>query len=337
MQATIPLLDITNLHVQFRTARGLVQAVNGISLTVNHGEVVGIVGESGSGKSVTARAIMRLIQPPGEITRGSVRLNGTDLLRLKNREMEKVRGSQIAMIFQEPGAALNPIMTVGDQIVEALTIHHGLKGRKARDQAVEHLREVGIPAPDERFHAYPHQLSGGMQQRCVIAIALACQSRLIIADEPTTALDVTIQSQILELLATLAARKHAGLIFITHNIAAVAQIAQRIIVMYAGCVAEIGRTEDIIDNPLHPYTQALLRAMPTMNSVRSNKLQEIKGRVPDLARKPSGCAFHPRCAHAWEKCGQDVPGLTEIEPGHGASCWLHTESTKDTTHANHGH
>lgn len=335
MHPTSPLLDITNLHVQFSTARGLVRAVNGISLTVDHGEVVGIVGESGSGKSVTARAVMRLIRPPGEITQGSVRLNGTDLLRLKNREMEKVRGSQVAMIFQEPGAALNPIMTVGAQIVEALVVHHGLKGGAAREQAIEHLREVGIPAPEERFRAYPHQLSGGMQQRCMIAIALACQPRLIIADEPTTALDVTIQAQILELLANLAAKKNAGLIFITHNIAAVAQIARRIVVMYAGRVVETGQTDRVIDNPLHPYTQALLRAMPTMKSVRGDKLEEITGRVPDLARMPPGCAFHPRCAHAWEKCGQDIPLLSEIEPGRTAACWLHTESTKDTTHANH--
>lgn len=328
------LLEISNLHVQFPTPRGLVRAVNGMSFTVDRGEIVGIVGESGSGKSMTVRALMRLIPPPGRITQGSVRLNGRELLSLRRREMAQVRGRQIAMIFQESGAALNPVLKVGDQIVEALITHHGLKGRAAWAQATEHLSEVGIPAPEERAHAYPHQLSGGMQQRCMIAIALACGPQLLIADEPTTALDVTIQAQILDLLSKLSSEKAVGLIFITHNIAAVAQIAQRILVMYAGSVVEAGPTEQIIDDPKHPYTQALLRAMPTMKSVRGDHLEEIKGRVPDLAQIPSGCPFHPRCPHAWETCVQDVPQLQAADDGRTVSCWLYTDKSEGKQHAN---
>jgi len=330
-----PLLEVSNLHVQLPTPRGIVHAVNSISFTVNHGEIVGIVGESGSGKSMTVRALMQLIPPSGKITQGSVRLNGRELLELKRKDMSKVRGRQIAMIFQEPSAALNPVLTIKEQIVEALSTHHGLKGKPAREQAIEHLREVGIPAPEDRVSAYPHQLSGGMQQRCMIAIALACRPQLLIADEPTTALDVTIQAQILKLLSTLASQKNVGLIFITHNIAAVAQIAQRILVMYAGKVVEAGHTKQIIDSPQHPYTQALLRAMPTMKSVQGEYLEEIKGGVPDLARVPSGCAFHPRCPHTWDTCVQEIPILQETEPDRTVSCWLHTGKPEETSHANH--
>ena len=330
-----PLLEVANLHVQLPTARGIVRAVNGISFTVNHGEIIGIVGESGSGKSMMVRAVMQLIPPSGKITEGSVRLDGRELLELNRNDMSKVRGRQIAMIFQEASAALNPVLTVEEQIVEALTAHHGLKGKPAREQAIEHLREVGIPAPEERVRAYPHQLSGGMQQRCMIAIALACRPQLLIADEPTTALDVTIQAQILDLLSKLASQKNVGLIFITHNIAAVAQIAQRILVMYAGNVVEAGRTEQIIDSPQHPYTQALLRAMPTMKSIQGEYLEEIKGRVPDLARTPSGCAFHPRCPHACETCVHDIPRLQETEAERTVSCWLYTDKNEETSHANH--
>lgn len=332
-----PLLEVTDLHVQFPTRRGIVRAVNGVSLTVNQGEIVGIVGESGSGKSMTVRAVMRLIPDSGDITRGSVRLKGRELLTINRHEIAKVRGRHIAMIFQEPGAALNPVLTVGEQIVEVLNVHHGLKGKAARERAIEHLREVGIPAPVERFRAFPHELSGGMQQRCVIAIALACDPQVLIADEPTTSLDVTIQAQILKLLTKLAKEKNVGLIFITHNIAAVAQIAQRILVMYAGSVVESGRTEQIIDHPQHPYTQALLRAMPTMKSIHEDRLEEIRGRVPDLARIPSGCPFHPRCPHAWETCEQDIPVLQQTEPDRTVSCWLYSEKFEETSHANHGH
>jgi len=245
--------------------------------------------------------------------------------------MSQVRGRQIAMIFQEPSAALNPVLTVGEQISEVLTNHHGLSKNKAREQAGQYLREVGIPEPEKRLKAYPHQLSGGMQQRCVIAMALACTPQLMIADEPTTALDVTIQAQILNLLVNLTTKKEMGLIFITHDIAAVAQIAQRIVVMYAGKIVESGATDQIIDAPQHPYTQALLQAMPTITVARGQRLLEIKGQVPDLANIPPGCPFHPRCPEVMDKCREQIPPLEEKsgQPGRYVACLLY-EKRKQT-------
>jgi peptide/nickel transport system ATP-binding protein len=322
-QGNAPLLKVEDLQTQFPTERGVVKAVDGVSFQVAHGEIVGIVGESGSGKTMMARSILRIVPPPGIIVSGRVFLNDRELTALSEREMARVRGRQISMIFQEPGAALNPVLTVGEQIVEVLRTHHGLNRSQARDRAVEHLGEVGIPAAGDRLRSYPHQLSGGMQQRCMIAIGLACGPQLLIADEPTTSLDVTIQAQILDLLVQLTQQRGVGLIFITHNIAAVAQIAQRIIVMYAGRVMEVGPTDRMIDEPQHPYTQALLQAMPTISVSRGQRLLEIKGRIPDLANVPPGCPFHPRCPAVMDECSLQVPALWETDPGRCVACLLY--------------
>ena len=320
-----PLLQIDDLHVEFPTERGVVRAVNGVSLAVDSGETLGIVGESGSGKSITARAVLRLIPRPGRIARGRIWLNGENVLGMSRRAMGQVRGKQVAMIFQEPSAALNPVMTIGDQLTETLRAHHKLSRRDAKIRAIEHLREVGIPAPDMRYRAYPHQLSGGMQQRCMIAMALASEPDLLIADEPTTALDVTIQAQILELLVDLTRQREMGLILISHNIGAVAQIAGRIAVMYAGRIVEIGGTAQVIDSPQHPYTVALLEAMPSVKVQRGQQLLEIAGQVPDLANIPSGCPFHPRCPKVFDKCDQAEPVLTQTESERQVSCWLYAK------------
>ncbi len=318
-----PLLVVENLHTRFELDRGVVQAVSGSSFSVDRGETLGIVGESGSGKSVTVRSILRLIRPPGRIAAGRVLLNGVDLLALGEREMTAVRGREISMVFQEPSAALNPVLTVGEQIAEVLIAHLRLGKRAARERAVAHLRDVGIPAPERRFGDYPHQLSGGMQQRCMIAIALACDPKLLIADEPTTSLDVTIQAQILTLLANLVREKGAGSIFITHDISVIAQIAERIMVMYAGKIAELGSTAQVIDDPQHPYTVELLKALPSLSTERGVRLEEIAGDVPDLADAPDGCRFHPRCPRVVAPCASRAPPLAAIGGGRRVACWLH--------------
>ena len=325
------ILSVDDLETQFPTPHGVVRAVNRVSFTVGRGEIVGIVGESGSGKSMTARSILRIVPPPGKIVGGQVLLDGRNLLALQEKEMQKVRGGKIAIIFQEPGATLNPVFTVGDQLLENLKIHRGLTGRLARERAAEYFAQVGIPEPRVRLDSYPHQLSGGMQQRVTIAMALACSPELLIADEPTTALDVTIQAQILDLLVRLARDANVGMIFITHNIAAVAQIAQRIIVMYAGKIVEEGTTEQVIDTPKHPYTRALLQAMPRIQATRGERLYEIAGRVPDLSDLPPGCAFHPRCEFVMDRCRTDVPPLDLLDGNRRVACWLHhPEATKNT-------
>lgn len=322
-EAGAPLLVVEDLHTRFELERGVVQAVSGSNFTVDRGQTLGIVGESGSGKSVTVRSILRLIRPPGRIAAGRVLLDGVDLLALGEREMTAVRGRRISMVFQEPSAALNPVLTVGEQIAEVLIAHLKLGKRQARERAVAHLRAVGIPAPERRYGDYPHRLSGGMQQRCMIAIALACDPQLLIADEPTTSLDVTIQAQILTLLASLVREKDAGLIFITHDIGVIAQIAERIMVMYAGKIAELGTTAQVIDDPRHPYTVELLKSLPSLSTERGVRLEEIAGDVPDLADPPSGCRFHPRCPRAFGPCASREPPLADIGGGRRAACWLH--------------
>lgn len=322
-EAGAPLLAVEDLHTRFELERGVVQAVSGSSFTVDRGQTLGIVGESGSGKSVTVRSILRLIRPPGRIAAGRVLLDGVDLLALGEREMTAVRGRRISMVFQEPSAALNPVLTVGEQIAEVLIAHLKLGKRQARERAVAHLRAVGIPSPERRYGDYPHRLSGGMQQRCMIAIALACDPQLLIADEPTTSLDVTIQAQILTLLASLVREKDAGLIFITHDIGVIAQIAERIMVMYAGKIAELGTTAQVIDDPRHPYTVELLKSLPSLSTERGVRLEEIAGDVPDLAEPPGGCRFHPRCPRAFDRCASREPPLAEIGEGRRAACWLH--------------
>jgi oligopeptide/dipeptide ABC transporter ATP-binding protein len=316
------LLEVEGLRTQFETSGGLVKAVDGISYDLHVGETIAIVGESGSGKSVGALSIMRLIPwPPGRIVGGSVRLSGTDLLQLSDYEMRQVRGRDIGMVFQEPMTSLNPVLTVGLQLTETLEYHLGLSREDAKKRAVELLGMVGIAEPERRLKQYPHHFSGGMRQRVMIAIALACGPKLIIADEPTTALDVTIQAQILELMKDLTRRLGASLIIITHNLGVVARYADRVNVMYAGRIVESGIAHDIYHHPRHPYTRALLRSVPRMDRARQERLDPVQGQPPDLARLPQGCSFQPRCPFAVDKCTVAAPELAPVGDNHTSACW----------------
>jgi peptide/nickel transport system ATP-binding protein len=315
-----PLLAVEDIHVQFATDGGIIRAVEGLSFSINPGEIVAVVGESGSGKSVSALSIMRLLpRRSGRVTNGRIVFEGQDLLDLPEDEMRAIRGRDIAMIFQEPMTSLNPILTVGFQIMEPLKIHSGMNDAEARLRAVELMRLVGISDAERRLDQYPHQFSGGMRQRVMIAIGLACNPKLIIADEPTTALDVTIQAQILELMKDLAHRFNIALIVITHNLGIVARYADRVIVMYSGRLVEQGPAEAIFHRPRHPYTMGLLRAVPRLDRPRGAYLDTIEGLPPSLAAPPIGCRFAPRCAHALDACGQEPP-LVAIEPGHLSAC-----------------
>jgi len=321
-----PLLEVRALHTEFRTGAGLVRAVDGISYTVEHGETVAIVGESGSGKSVSALSILRLIpDPPGLITGGEILFDGKDLRRLAETEMREIRGRDIGMVFQEPMTSLNPVLTIGRQITETLEQHQGADRAAADRRAIELLEMVGIADPGRRLRQYPHQLSGGMRQRVMIAVALACNPKLIIADEPTTALDVTIQAQILELMKTLARRFNVAQIIITHNLGVVARYATRVNVMYAGRIVESGPADAIYHAPRHPYTMALLRSVPRLDQPRRARLDPVDGQPPDLTRLDGGCAFRPRCRFAVERCGQEQPALEPVESGHLAACFRSTE------------
>ena len=317
------LLEVINLNTQFYIQQKTINAVNDISFSLKNNEVLGIVGESGSGKSITVRSILRIINYPGIIKSGNILFNGSDLLKINEKEMSCIRGKEISMIFQEPSAALNPVITVGEQISEVLIQHLKLNKEQAKIEAIKILKDVGIPSPEIRYYDYPHQLSGGMQQRCVISIALACNPKILIADEPTTSLDVTIQAQILSLIVDMVKRLKIGLIFITHDIGVVSQIADNIIVMYAGKIVEKGSTRQIIDNPKHPYTIELLDSLPTLSTKVGVKLKEIKGQVPDMSNLPSGCSFHPRCSQAKQICKTDIPSLTKINNNRYSSCLLH--------------
>jgi oligopeptide/dipeptide ABC transporter ATP-binding protein len=318
-----PLLDIRELRTEFRTGRGIVRAVDGISYTVEAGETVAVVGESGSGKSVGAMSILRLIpDPPGRITGGSVLFAGRDLMQLPEEAMRRIRGGEIGMVFQEPMTSLNPVLTVGRQITEVLQQHRGATAAAARRRAEDLLGLVGIADPDRRLVQYPHQLSGGMRQRIMIAIALACDPKLIIADEPTTALDVTIQAQILELMKELTRRLDIALIIITHNLGVVARYASRVNVMYAGRIVEAGSAAAIYHDPRHPYTMALLRSVPRLDRPRQTRLDPVDGQPPDLTRLDDGCAFRPRCRFAVAACAVGRPALTPVaEAGHFAACF----------------
>jgi oligopeptide/dipeptide ABC transporter ATP-binding protein len=318
-----PLLDISDLHTEFRTGAGIVRAVDGVSYTVDAGETVAVVGESGSGKSVTALSVLRLIpDPPGRITAGSVTFAGRDLLTLSEPEMREIRGGEIGMVFQEPMTSLNPVLTVGRQITETLEQHRGLDRTAAVQRAEALLTQVGIAEPARRLKQYPHQLSGGMRQRVMIAIALACDPKLIIADEPTTALDVTIQAQILELMKALTRDRGIALIIITHNLGVVARYADRVNVMYAGRIVECGPAAEIYHNPRHPYTVALLRSVPRLDRPRQARLDPVEGQPPDLTRLDAGCAFRPRCRLADEGCAVARPALTPVgSEGHYAACF----------------
>ena len=316
------LLEINNLQTQFFTSAGVVQAVDGITYDVAPGETVAVVGESGCGKSVSAMSILRLIpDPPGKIVGGSIMFDGKDLLALTDDEMREVRGRDIGMIFQEPMTSLNPVLTVERQLTETLEEHLGSPRDKANARALELLKLVGISEPARRLKQYPHHLSGGMRQRVMIAMALACEPKLIIADEPTTALDVTIQAQILELMKNLTRQMGVAMIIITHNLGVVARYADRVNVMYAGRIVESGDAVQIYHNPKHPYTLALLRSVPRFDHTRGEKLQPVGGQPPDLTKLDAGCAFRPRCAFATEQCAKGKPGLEEVEKGHITACW----------------
>ena len=317
------LLEVRNLRTYFHTDAGTAKAVDGVSFHVEKGEVLGIVGESGCGKSVTSLSVLRLVpQPPGEIMAGSeIRFAGRDLLALPESAMRKVRGNDIAMIFQEPMTSLNPVYTIGDQIAEAVRLHRSVGRREARRQAADVLRLVGIPDPDERVDSYPHQLSGGQRQRVMIAMALSCEPDLLIADEPTTALDVTIQAQILDLLAGLRQRLGMAVVLITHDLGVVAEVCDRVIVMYAGRVVEEGTVEQIFRDPRHPYTQGLMRAIPRLGRT-TDRLAVIPGVVPSPTQWPAGCRFADRSPYAWELTEREEPDLFDVAPGHRARCWL---------------
>jgi oligopeptide/dipeptide ABC transporter ATP-binding protein len=322
-----PLLEIDNLQTHFFTAAGTVRAVDGVSYSVAAGEILGVVGESGCGKSVTALSVLRLVaDPPGKIVGGAIRFAGKNLLELSERQMEEVRGNDISMIFQEPMTSLNPLLTIGRQISEAIVLHQGLSQRDAMDRAVEMLRRVHIPEAERRVQAYPHQLSGGMRQRAMIAMALSCNPKLLIADEPTTALDVTIQAQILDLMRELQDTLGTAIMLITHDMGVVAENADRVVVMYAGRKVEEARADDLFDRPAHPYTKGLLGSLPNLELAahtgsRRPRLTEIKGMVPSLASLPQGCSFAPRCAFATAECRAAYPPLEAHRPGHLVACW----------------
>jgi oligopeptide/dipeptide ABC transporter ATP-binding protein len=317
----VALLEVTNLRTWFQSPAGPIRAVDGVDFTLGAGRTLGIVGESGSGKSVSALSIMRLVEPPGRVQEGSsVVFDGRELMKLGERELESIRGAEISMVFQEPMTSLNPVYTVGDQIAESVRIHRGAKRRAARSRALEMLQLVGIPEASRRLDDYPHQLSGGMRQRVMIAMALACDPKLIIADEPTTALDVTIQAQILELLADLRARLGMALLLITHDLGVVAEICDDVVVMYAGRVVERGPVSDVFTTPQHPYTEALLQSIPMLGMTQAEPLRVIRGSVPSPLDWPEGCRFRPRCDYAFEKC-VELPPLLPVGPQESA-CWL---------------
>ena len=322
---TAPLLELDDLRTYFYTDTGVARSVDGVSFTVGAGETVGVVGESGCGKSVTALSILRLVRAPGRIEPGSaIRFEGRDLLTLGEKEMQQVRGNRIAMVFQEPMTALNPVFTIGDQIAEVARIHAGMSKREAWHKAVEMLRLVGIPAPEQRASEYPHQLSGGMRQRVVIAMALVMNPALVIADEPTTALDVTIQAQILELMADLTRRLGTSILLITHDLGVVAENCSRVIVMYAGEVVEEAATAELFASAHHPYTEGLLGAMPRVGG-EAERLATIPGTVPPPTAWPEGCRFRDRCPYAWERCEREHPPLYQIDAAHTSRCHLAVE------------
>ncbi len=326
MDAQTPVLDIRDLRTEFVTDEGIVHAVNGISYRLYPGQTIGVVGESGSGKSVSMLSVLRLLpSPPARIVGGEVWFKGQNLLALPEDEMRRIRGKEIAMIFQDPMTSLNPVLTIGFQIMEPLMLHLKMNKKEARERAIELLHMVGIPEPAKRVDDYPHQFSGGMRQRAMIAMALACEPTVLIADEPTTALDVTIQAQIVELVKRLRDEMGMALIWITHDLGVVAGLADRVIVMYAGLIMEDAPVDELYDAPQHPYTRALLRSLPRMDAT-SERLETIEGLPPDLLELPAGCPFAPRCAFAQPRCFEARPPLEEIRPGHRVACWVDMET-----------
>ncbi|MEW9110631.1 ABC transporter ATP-binding protein [Cytobacillus gottheilii] len=321
-------LEVKDLHVAFSTYGGEIKAVRGVSFDLYKGETLAIVGESGCGKSVTSQSIMRLIpSPPGKITNGSVLFKGRDLTKVKESEMRELRGADISMIFQDPMTALNPTITVGEQIIEAIIQHEGISRKNAKEQALDMLKLVGIPNPKERLKHYPHQFSGGMRQRIMIAMALVCEPEVLIADEPTTALDVTIQAQILDLFKEIQVKTGVSIILITHDLGVVAQVADRVAVMYAGKIVEAGTRREIFYSPQHPYTKGLLNSVPRLD-LEDDELIPIMGSPPDLFAPPAGCPFTARCEHAMEVCSRAYPFQTRLTEEHHVECWLQDERAK---------
>jgi len=325
------LLRIKDLRTNFFTEEGVVKAVDGVTYEVDEGEILGLVGESGCGKSVSALSILRLIpNPPGKIVGGEIWFDNQDLLKMDEEEIRHIRGNRIAMVFQEPMTSLNPVLTIGRQLTEAIELHLKYDKEKSRQRAVELLEMVGIPEAAGRLNDYPHQFSGGMRQRVMIAMALSCNPRLLLADEPTTALDVTIQAQILEIMARLCKELGTAVIIITHNLGVVARYADRINVMYAGKIIETGTAVEIFANPKHPYTLGLLKSVPRLDEERKAKLEPIEGVPPDLVNLPKGCSFYPRCRYHVDKCLEEAPPLMLVAENHFAACWEHERVGKDT-------
>ncbi|HEY7365926.1 MAG TPA: ABC transporter ATP-binding protein [Methylomirabilota bacterium] len=322
MAGPVPLLEVRDLKTYFFTRRGTLKAVDGVSFSLAPGETLAVVGESGSGKSVTALSLLRLVpEPAGRIIEGEILLEGQDILKLRPRDMRRIRGSRISMVLQDPMTSLNPAFSIGDQVGEAVRLHQGVGGGELRRRVAEALSRLKIPSAESRMFDYPHQMSGGMRQRVSGAIALSCQPRLLIADEPTTSLDVTIQAQYMELLREIQERFQISIIFITHDFGIVAATAHKVAVMYAGKIVEMGTTEEIFDNPAHPYTEALLRCVPRSDRLEA-RLVDIPGQPPDLANLPSGCSFAPRCPKAMDRCWEAYPPEVEVSPGHVTKCWL---------------
>ncbi len=317
------LLEIRDLQMSFYTEAGVVRAVDGVSFDIKPGEVVGVVGESGCGKTALSLTILQLLpSPPARVDRGEIRFNGRNLLELSGTAIRRIRGNEIAMVFQEPMTSLNPVFTIGDQLTEAIRLHQGVSQSEARERGIEMLRVVGIPRADEVIDEYPHRFSGGMRQRAMIAMALSCNPKLLIADEPTTALDVTIQAQILDLMRKLKERINTAIMFITHDLSVIAEMADRVVVMYAGKIAEQGDVVTIFHDPKHPYTQGLIGSRPSLEHDQE-RLVFIPGNVPSPLDMPSGCPFHPRCPYAMRICARGMPPQRALQAGHNAACWLH--------------
>ena len=336
---SVPLLELRDVEVEFRTRHGIARVLDRVGFSLSAGSTLGIVGESGCGKSMTALTIMRLVpQPPGRIAGGAILLDGEDLLCATEKRMREIRGNEVSMVFQEPMTSLNPVFSVGDQIAETVRLHQGLGRREALDRAVEMLAAVGIPVPERRVRDYPHQLSGGMRQRVMIAIGLACSPRVLIADEPTTALDVTVQAQIFDLLIDLKERTGTSIILITHDMGVIAEMTDRVVVMYAGRIVEEGPVDIILEEPLHPYTRGLIVCVPHLEERPSPErlpLTEIAGMVPALTALGPGCAFAPRCDHAMDRCTEQAPQLVGGDE-HRVSCWLHEDAGRSDPSQPHG-